>query len=109
MRRAVGVKSRRQSRDGRPELLHGSPACGAEERSEFRKPQLDGIEAGTVGWQLPQRSAGPFDPLADAVDVMASQVVHDDDIAGTQRGDQDLLDVREKTLAIHSRPWCAPG
>ena len=45
--------------------------------------------------------------------MMGGEVVGDDDVAWRQRGDQDLFDVREKTVAIHRAiddAWCRqPG
>ena len=51
--------------------------------------------------QIAERRADAFDPLANAVAVMTAQVVHDDEVARPQRGDQDLVEVGEKTFAIH--------
>jgi len=84
-----------------PERLDRSTARGAHQGFEFREAQLDRIEIRTVRGQVPQRGAGRFDQPLDAVDVMRGEVVGDDDVAGRQRGDQDLFDVGEKTVAIH--------
>lgn len=95
--------------DRRPQFLHGSPACGAQQGFEFRKPQLDRVEVGTVRRQIAEGGTGPFDLFTDALDVMTPQVVHDDEVAWPECGDQHLLEVREKTVAVHrsvQQPWC---
>ena len=85
----------------RPEGLDRATARGAHQGFEFREAQFDRIEIRTVRGQIAQRRARGFDQLLDAIDVMRGQVVGDDDVAGGQRGDQDLFDVGEKTVAVH--------
>jgi hypothetical protein len=92
-----------------PERLDRPTARGAHERFEFGETQFDRIEIRTVRGQIPQRCAGGFDQRLDAVDVMRGEVVGDDDVARRERGDQDLLDVGEKTVAVHraiDHAWC---
>ena len=33
--------------------------------------------------------------------MVRAEVVHDDDVACTERGDEDLIEVREKGIAVH--------
>jgi hypothetical protein len=42
-----------------------------------------------------------FDGLADALDFVGGQVVHDDDVAGFQGGSKELLRPGPEGLAIH--------
>ena len=93
----------------RPERLDRPTARGAHKRFEFGETQFDRIEIRTVRGQIPQRRADGFDQLQDAVDVMRGEVVGDDDVARHERGDQDLFDVGEKTVAVHravDHAWC---
>jgi len=84
-----------------PERLDRSTARGAHQTFELRETLLDRIEIWTVRGQVPQRRAGGLDQRLHALDMMGREVVGDDDVASRQRGDQDLCDVREKTVAIH--------
>lgn len=84
-----------------PERLDRSTARRAHQTFELRETLFDRIEIGTVWGQVPQRRAGGLDQRLHALDMMGGEVVGDDDVAWRQRGDQDLLDVREKTVAIH--------
>ena len=84
-----------------PERLDRPTARGAHQRFEFREAQFDRIEIRTVRRQVSQRGARGLDQTLDAVDVMCGEVVGDDDVAGRERGDQDLFDVGEKTVAVH--------
>lgn len=45
---------------------------------------------------------------ADGLAFVAAEIVHDDDIAGTKRGNENRFDVEEKALAIDGtidQPW----
>ena len=84
-----------------PERLDRSTARGAHQTFELRETLFDRIEIRTVRGQIPQRRAGGGDQLLDALDVMRGEVVGDDDVARGERGDQDLFDVGEKTVAVH--------
>jgi hypothetical protein len=85
----------------RPERVNRAAPRGAHQRFELRETELDRIEIWTVGRQVAQRGAGGFDRVLDAVDVMRREVIGDDDVAGRERGDQDLGDVGEKAVAVH--------
>jgi hypothetical protein len=40
---------------------------------------------------------------------VAAEIVHDDDVAGTKRGNEDLFDVGPETLTVDGtvkQPWC---
>src|SRR5206468_5544015 len=84
-----------------PERLDRSTARGAHQTFELRETLFDRIEIGTVRGQVPQGRAGGLDQRLHALDVMRGEVVGDDDVAWRQRGDQDLFDIGEKTVAIH--------
>jgi hypothetical protein len=96
-----GGKPGQARADRRPELLHGAPPRGAEQRFEFRKPEFNRIEVRTVRWQVPEVRAGRFDALADALDVMGPEVIHHDDVPSLQRRRQDLIEIGEERVAVH--------
>jgi hypothetical protein len=83
-----------------PECLDGADGLGAQQRLEFSKSHFDGIEIGTVGWDEQQACPRGLDRLAHATDLMRTQIVHNDDIAGFQGWDQDLLDIGAEHLTI---------
>ena len=105
MTKVIAALGWREARDTlaqqRPEGLDRPTARGAHEGFEFGETQFDRIEIRTVRGQIPQRRAGGGDQLLDAVDVMRGEVVGDDDVAWCERRDEDLLDVGEKTVAVH--------
>ena len=82
------------------DLVVGSRTSGAQERFQFGKRQLDRIEVGTVGRQKAKPRADLLDRRTDLGLPMDGQVVEHDHIAGAERGDQHLLDVREETRTV---------
>ncbi len=58
-------------------------------------------QVGAVGRQVAQFGAAFLDCLGDAVDLVSRQVVHDDDVAGRERGGEELLDPGTEQLAGH--------
>ena len=85
----------------RPERLDRPTAGGADEGFELRKAQFDRIEIRAVRREVSQCCAGGGDQPFDALDMMRGEVVSDDDVAWRERRDEDLLDVGEKTVAVH--------
>ncbi len=76
--------------------------CGTEERLQFGEGQLDRIEVGTAAWrEKSQERTGPLNRHEDLGLLVGGEVVEDDDIAGAQRGHQDLFDVSEERWAIN--------
>ena len=65
-----------------------------------RNAAFDRVEIGTVGRQVEKLGAGRLDGLADAAHLVASEVVHDHDVAGRKRRSQHLLDVGAEGLAV---------
>ena len=99
---ALGWSEARDTRaEQGPKRLDRPTTRGAHQRFECREAQFDRIEIRTVRGQILQRGARAFDQALDAVDVMRGEVIGDDDVAGRERGDQDLFDVGEKTVAVH--------
>jgi len=87
--------------NGIPEAVAGPLAGLSEQRLEFGEGLLDRIEVGAVGRQVEQPSLPAFDGLLNAGDLVAGQIVHDDDIARIQRRDEDLLDISPEDVAVH--------
>jgi len=96
-----GGKPRETRAEQGPERLDGPTSSGPDDRFQLRKAQFNRVEVRTVRGQIPQGGARGVDQPLDAVDVMGGEVVGDDDVAGLERGDEDLVDVGEKAVAVH--------
>ena len=83
------------------ERVQGSGGSLSQQSFELGEELFDGIEVGAVGRQVSQLGAGSFDCIADAGDLMASEIVHDDDVAWSQDRHEELLDVSLEACAIH--------
>jgi len=75
-------------------LIEGSGTRGAQKRFQLRKCEFDRVEIGTVGRQKPDLGSRGLDRQTHDRLFVRGEVVQDDDIAGAQRGDEDLVDVR---------------
>jgi hypothetical protein len=78
-------------------------ACGelSQEGFELCEGFLDRVEIGAIGRQIDERGTTSFDCPAHAGNFVTAEIVHDDDIAGRERGREDLFDIGEEGLAIH--------
>ena len=65
---------------------------------ELREGILDGVEVGGVFRQKEELGAGGADERTAG--LMASKIVHDDDVAWFEGGGENLLDVGPEALAI---------
>ena len=75
---------------------------------ELGEDLFDGIEVGRIFGQKEQLGVGGTDGLAYRLALVAAQIVHDDNVAGVERGDQDVLDISSETLAVDravEEPW----
>jgi hypothetical protein len=87
--------------DGLPEVWDCPGGGGPQEGFELGEGHFDWIEVRTVGRQVAQTCAGGLDRLPDAMDLVSGQIVHDDDVALPQLGNQRLFDIGEEGLAVH--------
>ena len=72
----------------------------AHEMLELGKDLLDRVEIRAVGRQEKKLGADAADGVADGRAFMAAEVIHDDDIARRQCGDQALFDIIREDLAV---------
>src|ERR1700693_1801950 len=95
MAEEVGALGWREARDNIakrvPKRRDGSQCLCSQKGFELGKGGLDRVEIRAVGWQVEQPGAGVFDCLADPGDLVGTEIVHDDDVATYQRGNQNLL------------------
>ena len=67
---------------------------------EFGEHLLDGVEVWAIGGQEQQACALVADGGADGIALVTAEVVHDDDIAGLERGGEELFDIALEAFAI---------
>jgi len=82
------------------DLIEGARSRGSQEGFQFGERELDRVEVGTVGWEKSELGARRVDGRADLGLFVHGQIIEDDDVAWSQRGYQDLLDVRQKTRTV---------
>ena len=61
---------------------------------------LDRIEVWRIGRQIPEPGAGGLDHTAEDGRLVAAEIVHDDDVAGLEQGQELLFDVSAEAFAI---------
>ena len=86
--------------DGLVEGFDRSSPCLAQQGLQFGEELFDRIEVGAVWRQITQVGTGGLDGFADALDLVAGQIVHHDNVALPQRRDQELLHPSEECLAV---------
>ncbi len=94
--------------DGAAHCIGGPSGNFAQVMLELGEDLLDGIEVRGVFWQEEELGSGRADELPHGFSLVAAKIIHDDDIAGTQRGKQNPLDIKSETLAIDrplEKPW----
>ncbi len=89
-----------QRSDPFPDGLDGALPGFSEERFELGEDLFDRVQIGTVRGQKHQACAGGANGVADCPVLVRPQIVHDDDVAPLERGNQDLLDIGKEGLAV---------
>ena len=99
---ALGRLETRETRTDRgPEHLARTTACRPQDRFELRKRVRNRIPIRTVFREKPETRPDVFNRATDRRTLVTRQVVHDHDVAGRQRRDQDLLDRGQETRAVN--------
>ena len=83
-----------------PGGLGGARIGFVQQGLELGKDLLDRVEIRRVARQEEQLGADAADQLANRIALMAAKVIHDDDVAGAEGGDQELFDVSAETGAV---------
>lgn len=86
--------------DGGPEGGDGAGGDLSQQCLQLGEHLLDRTEVGRVGRQVADLCAGRLDLRAHALDLVARQVVEDDDVAGLERRHEHLSHVREEALPV---------
>jgi hypothetical protein len=80
---------------------HRPRSSFAQSPFEFGEGHLDGIEIGRVLRQVTQFGAGGFDGLFYTSHLVGPKMVHHDNIAAVERGNQALLNIGQKSFSVH--------
>src|ERR1700759_3710914 len=72
-----------------PERIDGACSGLTKRCFEFGEGILDWVKVRTIGWQVEQFGTCGFDGGADTSTFMAAEIVHDDDVTGTEFRHQD--------------------
>lgn len=83
-----------------PCVVDGSLLCVSHPVFDLRKCLLDRIEVRRVRWQEPEPCTGGFDHLTDGGRLVTAEIIHDDDVAWLEDGNQLLLDIGTKAQAV---------
>ena len=89
-----------QGADASPSGFDGSLGRLPKQGLELGEDLLDRVEIRRVARQEEQLGAGGADQPANGTAFVASEIVHDDDVAGSQGGHQELLDISAKAGAV---------
>ena len=87
--------------DGLPECRAGARAGVPHPVFELGEGLLDGVQIGAVWWQEQQMRPDVPDSLAHRLAFVTAEVVHYDDVAGVERGNENALHVGSEDVAVH--------
>lgn len=96
-----GMEEIEQFADPLPELVAVSFSGFSQQRLEFCKSHLDWVQVRRVRRQEQQPGPGIADGGLDISVLVARQIVHDDEIAGLQLGDEKLPYILGEDDAVH--------
>lgn len=94
--------------DASPERVDGTGWLGSERGLELGEGHLDRVHVRGVWRQVEQLRLFLGDDLGDAIDLVGPRVVHDDDVARSERWREDLGGVGLERGPVH-RPFQNPG
>jgi len=83
-----------------PSVVNGSLLGHSHPVFDLGKDLFDRIEVGRVRRQEPQSCAGRVDDPADSCGLVGAEIVHDDDVAGPEGGQEDLLDIGSERRCV---------
>ena len=96
----MGWEGAEERSDALPCCFYGSLGGFSQEQLELGEDLFDWIEVRGVGRQEQQPGPSRADRLADGCALVTAKVVHDDDIAGVERWDEELLDPGGEAEAV---------
>src|SRR3974390_1813292 len=95
------AETRQERANGAAKPGHRSLGQLAQQSLEFAEGHLDWVEVGRVLGQVAKGRPDVLDHLTYAFALVEIDVVHHDDVAAPESGDEALLDVGEERLRVH--------
>ena len=89
----VELEALEQHADGCPQSTDGAGGRLARQRFELGEELLDRVQVGGVRRQIDNLGALRLDGLADSVDLVRREVIHNHDVARPKGQRQHLLDI----------------
>lgn len=83
-----------------PRVLNAALLCLPHPALDLGEGLLDRIEIGRAGRQKTQGGTGGLDGVAHGGGLMATEIVHDDDVAGLEGGHELLRDIGGEAAAV---------
>lgn len=83
-----------------PNFFHVAFLCHTHPVFDLGKSLLDRVEVRAVGWQKPEPCACRFDGSTYCLGLVATEIVHDDDIARFEGLNELLFNIGEKTRTV---------
>ena len=96
----MGIDGRGEVADVAPDFINSAFLSNAHPVFDFSEGLLDWIEVGRVWRQVPEPCARILDHLPDGGRLVGAKIIHDDNIAGLERGDELLFDIGAEALAV---------
>lgn len=90
-----------EAADGAPKAADGSLGGFSQMRFELRKGFLVWVEVRTIRRRIKQARARRLDHRADGGTLVARQIVHHDDVAWLEFGDENLRDIGLKGVPVN--------
>ena len=84
-----------------PKAVHGPFADALQQPFELGKRKFDRIEIGAVRRQVEKMGSHRLNRLADFRSLVATEIIHDDEVIVLQRGGKVLLHIADEDIAIN--------
>ena len=81
-------------------VVDGTLLGGAHPVLDLGEGLFDRIEVGRVWRQIPEPCAGRFDQAAQGSRLVATEIVHDDDVARLKLRNEKLLNIGSEAFAV---------
>jgi len=96
----MGREAAEEFADAVADGIEGAFTCLAEQGLELGEDLFDWVEVRAVRWEEEQLGAGGADGTAHGLALVAAKIIHDDKVAGLERGGEELLDIGGEAPAV---------
>ena len=95
--------------DSAPELVDGDGSVLSNEPLDFGPGRFDGVEVWTVRWKVDDSGSGRLDQLLNSPVLVSVEIVHANDMARTEDGDEFLFNESTKLGRADAAPMSRVG